>query len=97
MDLIDTTWTLSSTIMLPDAETESNRNNFTTKSWLVLGSNDSSLDVLNGDVLDVNVVSGHGLRKVYLHRLDLSGQYIVGLMIPVSIFPTGSVPIPPIL
>jgi len=50
-------------------------------SWLVLGvgGDVSTLDVLDGNVLDVesNVVSGGGLWErlvVHLHRLDLSGQ-----------------------
>ena len=56
-----------------------------TRGGLVLGvrGHVASLDVLHGDVLDVetNVVSGHGLRQrlvVHLHRLDLSGQLVGG-------------------
>merc|ERR1712012_1497452 len=52
---------------------------------LVLGvrGHVSSLDVLHGDVLDVeaNVVSGHGLGErlvVHLHGLDLGGQHVGG-------------------
>merc|ERR1712012_662745 len=52
---------------------------------LVLGvrGDISSLDVLHGDVLDVeaNVVSGHGLGErlvVHLHGLDLGGQHVGG-------------------
>merc|ERR1712213_43820 len=52
---------------------------------LVLGvrGDVSSLDVLHGDVLDVeaNVVSGNGLGQrlvVHLHGLDLSGQHVGG-------------------
>merc|ERR1719433_1299560 len=53
--------------------------------WLVLGvgGDISSLDVLDGDVLDVeaNVVSGNSLGErlvVHLHGLDLSGQHVGG-------------------
>ena len=52
---------------------------------LVLGvrGDVSSLDVLHGDVLDVeaDVVSGHGLGErlvVHLHGLDLGGQHVGG-------------------
>merc|ERR1719270_582422 len=52
---------------------------------LVLGvrGHVSSLDVLHGDVLDVeaNVVSGDGLGErlvVHLHGLDLGGQHVGG-------------------
>ena len=43
----------------------------------------TSLDVLHGDVLDVetNIVSGNGLGQrlvVHLHGLDLSGQLVGG-------------------
>ena len=55
------------------------------RGWLVLGvrGDISSLDVLHGDVLDVeaNVVSGDSLWErlvVHLHRLDLSGQLVGG-------------------
>merc|ERR1719227_100110 len=55
------------------------------RCWLVLGvrGDISSLDVLHGDVLDVeaNVVSGNGLGErlvVHLHGLDLSGQHVGG-------------------
>ena len=48
---------------------------------LGVGCDVSSLDVLNGDVLDVeaNVVSGNGLGEgfvVHFNRLDLSGQHV---------------------
>ena len=48
---------------------------------LGVGGDVSSLDVLDGDVLDVeaNVVSGHGLGQrlvVHLDGLDLSGQLV---------------------
>ena len=56
-----------------------------TGGGLVLGvrGDISSLDVLDGDVLDVeaNVVSGDSLGEglvVHLHRLDLSGQHVGG-------------------
>ena len=56
-----------------------------TSGGLVLGvgGDVSSLDVLDGDVLDVeaNVVSGDSLGEglvVHLHRLDLSGQHVGG-------------------
>merc|ERR550534_1332108 len=56
-----------------------------TRGGLVLGvgGDVSSLDVLDGDVLDVeaNVVSGDSLGEglvVHLHRLDLSGQHVRG-------------------
>merc|ERR550534_2578142 len=50
---------------------------------LGVGGNVSSLDVLDGDILDVeaNVVSGDSLGEglvVHLHRLDLSGQHVRG-------------------
>merc|ERR1719510_794421 len=50
---------------------------------LAVGGHVASLDVLHGDVLDVetNVVSGNGLGErlvVHLHRLDLSGQLVGG-------------------
>ena len=50
---------------------------------LGVGGHVASLDVLHGDVLDVeaNIVSGDGLRQrlvVHLHRLDLSGQLVGG-------------------
>merc|ERR1719367_792750 len=50
---------------------------------LAVGGNVTSLDVLHGDVLDVesNIVSGNGLRQrlvVHLHRLNLSGQHVGG-------------------
>merc|ERR1719186_600967 len=50
---------------------------------LGVGGNVSSLDILDGDVLDVktNVVSGKGLSErlvVHLHGLDLSGQLYGG-------------------
>ena len=50
---------------------------------LGVGGDISSLDVLDGDVLDVeaNVVSGDSLGEglvVHLHRLDLSGQHVGG-------------------
>ena len=50
---------------------------------LGVGGDVSSLDVLDGDVLDVeaNVVSGDSLGEglvVHLHRLDLSGQHVGG-------------------
>ena len=50
---------------------------------LAVGGHVASLDVLHGDVLDVeaNVVSGNGLGErlvVHLHRLDLSGQLVWG-------------------
>jgi hypothetical protein len=55
------------------------------ESGLVLGvgSDVATLDVLDGDVLDVeaNVVSGHGLGQrlvVHLNGLDLSGQTVRG-------------------
>merc|ERR1712227_941563 len=55
------------------------------RCWLVLGvrGDVSSLDVLHGDVLDVeaNVVSGDGLGErlvVHLHGLDLGGQHVGG-------------------
>ena len=62
----------------------------------------NSLDVLDGDVLDVeaDVVAGkslgHGL-VVHLHRLYLGGQVDGGLRMPVSTRPMGTVPILPIL
>merc|ERR1719347_720375 len=48
---------------------------------LAVGGNVTSLDVLHGDVLDVesNIVSGNGLGQrlvVHLHGLDLSGQHV---------------------
>ena len=48
---------------------------------LAVGGNVASLDVLNGDVLDVeaNVVSGNSLGKglvVHFNGLDLSGQHV---------------------
>ena len=48
---------------------------------LGVGCDVSSLDVLNGDILDVeaNVVAGHGLGQrfvVHLDGLDLSGQLV---------------------
>ena len=56
-----------------------------TGGGLVLGvrGDVSSLNVLDGDVLDVeaNVVSGDSLRErlvVHLHGLDLSGQHVGG-------------------
>merc|ERR1712110_522262 len=56
-----------------------------TSGGLVLGvgGDVSSLDVLDGDVLDVeaNVISGDSLGEglvVHLHRLDLSGQHVRG-------------------
>ena len=56
-----------------------------TRRGLVLGvgGDISSLDVLDGDVLDVeaNVVSGDSLGEglvVHLHGLDLSGQHVGG-------------------
>ena len=56
-----------------------------TSGGLVLGvgGDISSLDVLDGDVLDVeaNVVSGDSLGEglvVHLHGLDLSGQLVGG-------------------
>merc|ERR1719323_1369786 len=56
-----------------------------TGGGLVLGvrGNVTSLDVLDGDVLDVeaNVVSGDSLGEglvVHLHGLDLSGQHVGG-------------------
>ena len=56
-----------------------------TRGGLVLGvgGDVSSLDVLDGDVLDVeaNVVSGDSLGEglvVHLHGLDLSGQHVGG-------------------
>ena len=56
-----------------------------TRGGLVLGvgGDVSSLDVLDGDVLDVeaNVVSRNSLGKrlvVHLHGLDLSGQHVGG-------------------
>ena len=50
---------------------------------LGVGGDVSSLDVLNGDVLDVeaNIVSRDSLGEglvVHLHRLDLSGQHVGG-------------------
>merc|ERR1719347_1325085 len=50
---------------------------------LAVGGDVASLDVLHGDVLDVesNIVSGNGLRQrlvVHLHGLDLSGQHVGG-------------------
>merc|ERR1719323_2742262 len=50
---------------------------------LGVGGNISSLDVLDGDVLDVeaNVISGDSLGEglvVHLHGLDLSGQHVGG-------------------
>merc|ERR1719211_843835 len=50
---------------------------------LGVGCDVSSLDVLNGDVLDVeaNVVSGNGLGEgfvVHFNGLDLSGQHVGG-------------------
>ena len=50
---------------------------------LGVGGDISSLDVLDGDILDVeaNVVSGDSLRErlvVHLHGLDLSGQHVGG-------------------
>ena len=50
---------------------------------LGVGGDISSLDVLDGDVLDVeaNVVSGDSLGErlvVHLHGLDLSGQHVGG-------------------
>merc|ERR1719393_692662 len=50
---------------------------------LGVGGDISSLDVLDGDVLDVeaNIVSGDSLGKrlvVHLHGLDLSGQHVGG-------------------
>merc|ERR1719225_1666299 len=50
---------------------------------LGVGGDISSLDVLDGDVLDVesNVVSGYSLGEglvVHLHGLDLSGQHVGG-------------------
>merc|ERR1719454_2257073 len=50
---------------------------------LGVGGDVSSLDVLDGDVLDVeaNVVSRHGLGQrlvVHLHGLNLSGQHAGG-------------------
>merc|ERR1719393_100183 len=56
-----------------------------TSGGLVLGvgGDISSLDVLDGDVLDIeaNVVSGDSLGEglvVHLHGLDLSGQHVGG-------------------
>merc|ERR1719323_1516142 len=56
-----------------------------TGGWLVLGvrGHVSSLDVLHGDVLDVeaDVVSGDGLGErlvVHLDGLDLGGQHVGG-------------------
>merc|ERR1719452_5839 len=56
-----------------------------TGGGLVLGvrGDVSSLDVLDGDVLDVeaNVISGDSLGErlvVHLHRLDLGGQHVGG-------------------
>merc|ERR1712073_6613 len=50
---------------------------------LAVGGHVASLDVLHGDVLDVetNIVSGNSLGQrlvVHLHRLDLSGQLVGG-------------------
>ena len=50
---------------------------------LGVGGDISSLDVLDGDVLDIeaNVVSGDSLGEglvVHLHGLDLSGQHVGG-------------------
>merc|ERR1719328_626746 len=50
---------------------------------LAVGGNVTSLDVLHGDVLDVesNIVSGNGLRQrlvMHLHGLNLSGQHVGG-------------------
>merc|ERR1719367_1492240 len=50
---------------------------------LAVGGNVASLDVLHGNVLDVeaNVVSGNSLGErlvVHLHGLDLSGQHVGG-------------------
>ena len=50
---------------------------------LAVGGHVASLDVLHGDVLDVetNVVSGHSLGErlvVHLDGLDLSGQHVGG-------------------
>ena len=50
---------------------------------LGVGGDVATLDVLDGDVLDVeaNVVSGDSLWErlvVHLHRLDLSGQHVGG-------------------
>merc|ERR1719151_154379 len=50
---------------------------------LAVGGHVASLDVLHGDVLDVetNVVSGNSLGQrlvVHLHRLNLSGQLVGG-------------------
>ena len=50
---------------------------------LGIGGDVSSLDILDGDVLDVeaNVVSGDSLGEglvVHLHGLDLSGQLVGG-------------------
>merc|ERR1719331_2738515 len=50
---------------------------------LAVGGHVTSLDVLHGDVLDVetNVVSGNSLGQrlvVHLHGLDLSGQHVGG-------------------
>ena len=50
---------------------------------LAVGGHVASLDVLHGDVLDVetNVVSGHSLGErlvVHLNGLDLSGQHVGG-------------------
>merc|ERR1719451_32532 len=50
---------------------------------LAVGGHVASLDVLHGDVLDVetNVVSGNSLGQrlvVHLHGLDLSGQLVGG-------------------
>merc|ERR1719342_260770 len=55
------------------------------RGWLVLGirGNISSLDVLHGDVLDVeaDVISGNCLGErlvMHLHGLDLGGQHVGG-------------------
>jgi len=76
---------------------------------LGIGSDISSLDVLDRHVLDVeaNVVSGNSLgERLVVHLHDLTSVVswlgakvtrIPGLMIPVSTRPTGTVPIPPIL
>ena len=50
---------------------------------LGVGGDVAPLDVLDGNVLDVeaNIVSGNGLGQrlvVHLHRLDLSGQHVGG-------------------
>jgi hypothetical protein len=74
-----------------------------------VGADESSSDILDGDVLDVesDVVTGCGFSECFVMHfdgLDFSGKTgggeadnISSFKIPVSTLPTGTVPIPPIL